>query len=260
MILHGRPEPPDTYDVEVPANDPTGRRFGEAAEAYERGRPEYPDPIVDWLLADGPHCVVDLGAGTGKLTRALVERVPTVVAVEPDPQMRAAFAERLPDTAVLAGVAEELPLPDGFADTVVVGQAWHWVDPPRALPEVARVLRPGGTLGLVWNDRDPADPWIDRLSDLLVEFGTSPDADYEVVGGPPFGPFEATEHRWVHEMTIDAIVDMVVSRSYVIALPESRRADLVARLRALAAEGRDEQTGCVPVRYVTHAYRCRLPS
>ena len=243
----------------MPANDPTGRRFGEAAAAYERGRPEYPTIVVDWLLADRPRCVVDLGAGTGKLTRALVDRVATVVAVEPDPGMRAALAERLPSTRVVDGVGERIPLPDAFADAVVAGQAWHWVDPVRAIPEVARVLRPGGTLGLVWNDRDPDDPWIDRLSEILEDFGTSPDADYEVVGGPPFGDFEATAHRWVAPMTIDGVLDMVVSRSYVIALPEDRRAQLVERVRNLAVDGQDPDTGLIPVRYVTHAYRCRTP-
>jgi SAM-dependent methyltransferase len=243
----------------VPANDPTGRRFGEAAEAYERGRPEYPSVVVDWLLADRPRRVVDLGAGTGKLTRALMDQVPTVVAVEPDPAMRTALAHRLPGASVIEGTGEDIPLRDGFADAVLAGQAWHWVDPVRALPEVARVLRPGGVLGLVWNDRDERDPWVDRLGALLVEFGTSPDGDYEVVGGAPFGPFETTEHRWTHHVTIDGVIDLVVSRSYVIALPEARRAELVQRVRDLAVLGQDPATGLVPIGYVTHAYLCRLP-
>lgn len=243
----------------MPADDPTGRRFGEAADAYERGRPEYPAAVVDWLLVDRPGTVVDLGAGTGKLTRALVDRVPRVVAVEPDPGMRGAMSARLPGTSVIEGTGEDIPLRDGYADAVVAGQAWHWVDPVRALPEVARVLRPGGLLGLVWNDRDEDDPWIQRLSALLLEFGTSPDADYEVVGGPPFGAFEKTEHRWTQHATVDRVVDMVVSRSYVIALPQEGRDALVARLVELAHDGLDPATGLVPVRYVTRGYRSRLP-
>ena len=227
--------------------------------AYERGRPEYPTAIIDWLLEDGPDRVIDLGAGTGKLTRALVERVPTVIAVEPDPGMRAVLAQHLPGSSVVEGVGEDIPIRDGWADIVVAGQAWHWVDPVRALPEVARVLRPGGTLGLVWNDRDGDDPWIDRLTEVLVAFGTSPDADYEVAGGAPFGPFETNECRWTQHATIDGVIDMVVSRSYVIALPAERREALVSQVTALAVEGADPATALVPIKYVTHGYRCRLP-
>lgn len=242
----------------MPANDPTGRRFGEAADAYERGRPEYPTAIVDWLLGDAPRRVVDLGAGTGKLTRGLIGRVETVVAVEPDEVMRAALAQRLPGTSVIAGTGEDIPLRDAYADTVVAGQSWHWVDPVRAVPEVARVLRPEGMLGLVWNDRDDADPWITRLTDLLAEFGTSPDASYEPIVGPPFGELETTEIAWTNHVTVDAVVDMVVSRSYVIALPQGRRADLVRQVREHAYEGQDRSTALVPVRYVTRGYRARL--
>ncbi len=243
----------------MPANDPTGLRFGEAAIAYERGRPEYPIAMVDWLLADGPRRVVDLGAGTGKLTRALVGRVETVVAVEPDLGMRRVLSARLPGTSMLTGTGEDIPLRDGYADAVVVGQAWHWVDPERAVPEVARVLRPGGLLGLIWNDRDEDDPWISSLSALLEEFGTSPDAGYEPRVGMPFGPLQTAEFRWTNEATVDAVLDMVTSRSYVIALADHGRAELVSRVRALASDARDPVTGHVPVRYVTRAYRAVRP-
>jgi SAM-dependent methyltransferase len=243
----------------VPANDPTGRRFGEAAAAYERGRPGYPSAMVDWLLEDAPCRVVDLGAGTGKLTRLVADRVETVVAVEPDAGMRQVLAELLPGTSVLDGTAEDIPLPDGFADAVVVGQAWHWVDPVRGVPEVARVLRPGGTLGLIWNDRDASDPWISALSVLLEEYGTSPDAGYEPLVGAPFGPLETAELSWTNEVLVATVVDISTSRSYVIALSPTRRAGLVDRLRDLADEARDPLTGLVPVRYVTRGYRARRP-
>ena len=243
----------------MPPDDPTGRRFGEAAEAYERGRPSYPDAIVDWLLDTEPGTVVDLGAGTGKLTRRLIERVATVVAVEPDPGMRAALSGALPGASVIAGTGEDIPLRDGFADAVVVGQAWHWVDHVRAAPEVARVLRPGGRLGLVWNDRREDDAWVDRLNAILQAYGTSPDAGYEPVVGPPFGELEAFEVAWVHHVTVDEVVDMVLSRSYVIALAEHRRSELVGHVRTLALDGVDPSTGLVPVSYVTHAFRCTLP-
>jgi SAM-dependent methyltransferase len=242
----------------MPANDPTGRRFGEAADAYERGRPEYPVAMVEWLLAGDPRRVVDLGAGTGKLTRALVGRVETVVAVEPDSQMRRVLSERLPGTSLLEGTAEDIPLRDGFADAVVVGQAWHWVDPVRAAAEVARVLRPGGWLGLVWNDRDEDDAWIRGLSALLVEYGTSPDAGYEPVVGAPFGPLETAEFRWIHEVPVDVVVDMIASRSYVIALDDETRTQMLSRVRDHARSAM-APSGLVPVPYVTHGYRTPRP-
>jgi SAM-dependent methyltransferase len=215
--------------------------------------------MVDWLLVDSPARVVDLGAGTGKLTRALVGRAETVVAVEPDPGMRRVLSELLPGISLLAGAGEDIPLRDGYADAVVVGQAWHWVDPMRAVPEVARVLRPGGSLGLVWNDRDERDPWIQALSSLLDEYGTSPDADYEPVVGAPFGPLDTAEVAWTHEVPVANVIDMITSRSYVIALPDDRRAELVNRLRILADEASNRATGLVPVPYVTRGYRAVRP-
>lgn len=243
----------------MPANDPTGRRFGEAAAAYERGRPEYPAAAVEWLLADQPRTVIDLGAGTGKLTRALVGRAEHVVAVEPDAGMRRVLADLLPGTSLIAGTGEDIPLRDGYADAVVAGQSWHWVDPVAASAEVARVLRPGGMLGLVWNDRDEDDPWIAGLSVILEEFGTSPDAGYEPRVEAPFGPLETFEVAWVNDMTREAVIDMVTSRSYVIALPLPVRAALVARVTAHALAALDSVTGRVPVRYVTRGYRTVRP-
>lgn len=242
----------------MPANDPTGRRFGEVALDYELGRPEYPAEAVDELLRGDPQVVVDVGAGTGKLTRALVGRVGTVIAVEPDDAMRAVLAGLLPEVTALSGVGEAIPLADASADLVVAGQAWHWVDPSRGYPEVARVLRPGGEIGLVWNDRDESDPWIGELSALLVEYGTAPDAEYVPAVLPPFGPFEAADFAWTNHVTLDVAIAMVTSRSYVIALPPDRRAELVGRVRALAEPRVDPGTGLVPVPYVTRTYRARL--
>ena len=126
--------------------------FGRSAEAYERGRPGYPDAAVDRLVAALPgRRVVDLAAGTGKLTRALVARGCDVVAVEPVAEMRALIA---PPARAVEGVAEATGLPDASADAVTVAQAFHWFDGPRALAEIHRVLRPGGVLALIWNRRD----------------------------------------------------------------------------------------------------------
>src|ERR1700753_2775966 len=150
--------------------------FGGAAAAYERGRPPYPPEALDWLLPPGARRVLDLGAGTGKLTRELVARGLDVVAVEPLEGMRAELSRVLPGTPVRAGSAEEIPLPDGAVDTVLAAQAWHWVTPERAAPEVARVLRPGGTLGLVWNERDEREPWVSRLHQIVTEQGRKKEA------------------------------------------------------------------------------------
>ena len=123
--------------------------FGAAAEAYERGRPEYPPAALDWLLPAGARDVLDLGAGTGKLTRQLVARGLNVVAVDPSGGMLEQLRAAVPGVPAMIGRAEEIPLQDGVVDAVLVAQAWHWVDPERAPREVARVLRPGGRLGLV---------------------------------------------------------------------------------------------------------------
>ena len=141
--------------------------FGAEAAAYERGRPSYPPEAIDWLLPPDARDVLDLGAGTGKLTTRLVERGLDVVAVDPIPEMLELLSNSLPDTPALLGTAEEIPLPDDSVDAVLVAQAWHWFDPERAVKEVARVLRPGGRLGLVWNTRDERLGWVKDLGRII---------------------------------------------------------------------------------------------
>ncbi|GAB2581560.1 hypothetical protein GCM10027168_12860 [Streptomyces capparidis] len=154
--------------------------FGAAAAAYERGRPPYPPEAVAWLVPEDARRVVDLGAGTGKLTRALRAPGREVVAVEPSPGMREQFSRVLPDVPVLAGAGESVPLPDSSVDALVCAQAWHWVDPERAIPEAARVLRPGGRLGLVWNTRDVSVPWVAELDRVLRDWAAVPPEDRRV--------------------------------------------------------------------------------
>ncbi|OKI41644.1 hypothetical protein A6A29_37565 [Streptomyces sp. TSRI0281] len=120
--------------------------FGEIADRYDRFRPGVPTAVLDWLLPNGCETVVDLAAGTGKLTRSLMDRVPNVVAVEPDLRMGGALARNCPRALLVTGTGERMPLPDGGADALLVSMAWHWMDPQRAMPEIARVLRDGGTL------------------------------------------------------------------------------------------------------------------
>ena len=232
--------------------------FGAAADSYQRGRPEYPQSVVEWLVPRRAKSVLDLGAGTGKLTRPLVEAGLTVTAVEPSRGMREQLAAAVPRAAVLAGAAERIPLPDASVDAVVVAHAWHWFDPALAVPEVARVLTPGGTLSLVWNDRDESVPWVAALGAIMHRqaaqvIDTSPQL------GPPFGPPERMELRWQQLVTRQEILDMVASRSYVISMQAHERDALLGEVAELLSEhpdlsGREE----IALPYIARCTRVRL--
>ena len=141
--------------------------FGGVAEAYERGRPTYPADAVQWMVGDQPSSVLELGAGTGKLTRVLVSLGHDVHATDPDAEMLAILEEQVPGTRTAVASAEDIPLADRSVDVVIAAQAFHWFDLDRALPEIARVLRPGGRLCLVWNQRNEKIPWVRRLGALI---------------------------------------------------------------------------------------------
>jgi SAM-dependent methyltransferase len=244
------------------------RSFGAAAAIYERGRPPYPPEALDWLLPPGARRVLDLGAGTGKLTRQLVSRGLDVVAVEPLDGMREQLSQVLPGTTVLDGSAEHIPLPDGSVDAVLAAQAWHWVTPERAAPEVARVLRPGGTLGLVWNERDDREPWVGALNRIVEEQGNKLAADElrahndhdNPQVGPPFGPLERHQVEWVHHGSVPEVIDMIASRSYVILLPPGQRDALLASVRQLLdTDPALARQPDVPLPYVTWCWRTRRP-
>ncbi|MGW0162639.1 methyltransferase domain-containing protein [Mycobacterium sp. NPDC003323] len=213
--------------------DPRSLSFGEEAAAYERGRPSYPPEAIDWLLPDGANKVLDLGAGTGKLTVRLVERGLDVVAVDPIPEMLDVLSSSLPDTPALLGTAEEIPLPDDSVDCVLVAQAWHWFDPQRAAAEIARVLRPGGRLGLVWNTRDERMGWVKDLGAII---GHEHDPlNHEVTLADPFGPIERTQVEWTSYLTPQALIDLVASRSYCITSPAAVRTRTLDQVRDLLA-------------------------
>jgi len=238
-----------------------GTRFGEAAEAYAEGRPGYPTAAVAWMLGDQPLTVLDLGAGTGKLTVQVVALGHHAVAVDPDASMLAGLNEALPDIDARVGTAEEIPLPDASVDAVVCGQAWHWVDVPVASREVARVLRPGGVLGLVWNIRDESVPWVAALTRAM--HGSVAErliAD----GGPavaaPFASLESRVFAWNAPRSREALVAMVHSRSYYIAADADGRATIDGRVAdVLAGVPALENTGTVDLPYETHVYRAVAP-
>lgn len=235
------------------------RSFGAAVEAYERARPGYPDAAVDWLVPEGARTVLDLGAGTGKLTRSLVARGLDVVAIEPLVEMRETLAATVPEVRALAGTAEEIPLPDASVDAITVAQAWHWVDPDRATAEAARVLRPGGTLGLIWNRRDDRVDWIVRLTEVMGS------VDVEVMDmdaveiAPPFGPTESFVTEWERPMDVDLLVEMAASRSYVITATSRRRREILAAVRQVVEADPDLGTE-FSLPYRTYCYRAALPA
>lgn len=234
--------------------------FGAAAAAYQRGRPPYPSRAIDWLVPATTRRILELGAGTGKLTRQLHERGLDVIAAEPDEQMRAELVRQLPDVAVLPDSAEALSLRDHSVDTIIAAQAWHWVDVDRALPETVRTLTPGGTLSLVWNTRDEREDWVAQLGRIMHPQGALPTHGIGVDAiQAPFAPVEHRTFEWRHPLTRAALLDLVASRSYTITRPPEDRAALLAEVRTLcdthpALAGTDEIT----MPYITHCYRTRL--
>ena len=207
--------------------------FGSAAAAYERGRPSYPPEAIDWLLPTGARKVLDLGAGTGKLTTRLVERGLDVVAVDPIPDMLEVLSASLPNTLALEGTAEEIPLEDNSVDAVLVAQAWHWVDPERAVPEVARVLRPGGRLGLVWNTRDERLGWVRELGEIIGSDGDR--GRFDVALPAQFTEPQRHQVEWTNYLTPQALIDLVASRSYCITSPTEVRTRTLHQVRELLA-------------------------
>lgn len=215
------------------SKDDRSLSFGSAAAAYERGRPSYPPEAIDWLLPRGARDVLDLGAGTGKLTTRLVERGLDVVAVDPIADMLELLRSSLPETRALLGTAEEIPLEDNSVDVVLVAQAWHWVDPGRAIPEIARVLRPGGRLGLVWNTRDERLGWVRELGQIIGSDGDG--GRFNVTFPEPFGEPERHQVEWTNYVTPQALIDLVASRSYCITSPTEVRTKTLDRVRELLA-------------------------
>ncbi len=242
--------------------DARAASFGPTAAAYARARPGYPVSAVDWLLPSGAARVLDLGAGTGKLTTALVARGLEVVALDPSRPMLAELRRACPSAEALEGRAEAIPLADGSVDAVVVAQAWHWFDAERAAVEIARVLRPGGTLGLVWNTRDKTVEWVTRF-ERVVDCGDSPAYDGVPVVPPPFGGDEAVTFPWELPFDEAALLDLTASRSAFLVLPGPARATMLEGVRDLfdeiaSASHGDPDRRFVAMPYLTRGFRYTL--
>ena len=228
--------------------------FGGVADAYERSRPGYPEAAVAWLAGSTPGDVVDLGAGTGKLTRSLAALGHRVTAVEPLEEMLAQLRANLPDVRTLTGGAEAIPLPDASADVVTCAQAFHWFDHGRALVEIARVLRPAGRLALVWNMRDESEIWVEELSDAIVgRTGLDRGAIEPIERSGLYGTVERAVFEHAQQVDRTTMRELVLSRSYCAILPEEEREPILQRVDDLFAErARD---GVVRVPYLTECFR-----
>jgi SAM-dependent methyltransferase len=226
--------------------------FGAIAEDYDRFRPGPPVEAVRWIVPPHRHLAVDIGAGTGALTRLLVDAVERVVAAEPDLRMAALLARNVPGADVVSARAEELPLDTGIADAVVGASMWHWVDPERAAVEVARVLRPGGVLGLLWSGPDRTQPWV---ADVLTAARPQGNADaargrrHRHDGGlPADAPFSEPETHtveWSLPVTRSSLVELACTYSEFIILSENektaRRQAVTDAVLAHQAGGADDE-------------------
>ncbi|MDQ2984865.1 MAG: methyltransferase domain-containing protein [Actinomycetota bacterium] len=238
--------------------------FGRAAEEYELGRPEWPAELIDQVGLPHDAEVLDLGAGTGKLTRLLVSRFARVVAVEPDDAMRAVLERVVPKAEAYAGAAEAIPLPDASVDAVFSAEAFHWFASPEVVGEIGRVLRHGGAFAFVWNipegEMEPEFPEeADRLLDEAFAKGGAPGLPKVLSGewraafeGSRFGDLhEAELERWI-EQTRDQLVAQLLSISSIAALSDDERRDFGERFGELVPDVRWRS------RYRTVAYWTRL--
>jgi SAM-dependent methyltransferase len=241
--------------------------FAAGAATYEKGRPDFPRGVTGWLsgaLGLGPGKVaVDLGAGTGKFTPRLLETRAEVIAVEPVAAMRDRLVARLPAVRALEGTAEAIPLADGSVDAVICAQAFHWFASSAALAEIHRVLRPGGSLGLIWNVRDESVPWVAAITDIIRPYeGDAPryasGAWRLLFPADGFSPLDEVHFANPHVGPAEAvIVDRTLSISFIAALPAEEREAVATEVRALIAATPDlASRDTVAFPYDTAAFSC----
>lgn len=240
--------------------------YGRAAETYARARPGYPPQLVPWLLTQlGTRDLLEIGAGTGKLTRLLISAGARVTAVEPVAAMREHLAG-LATVEVLAARAEELPLPDASVAAAIFSQSLHWTDAPAALAELDRVLVARGHIGLVWSFRDTSAPWQAELDELLARLrGDAPhsrDGRWQAaVAASAFAVVDQVTWRWAHETDVRGVLERMRSVSYVAALDAAARDAVAVRVRELLARrlGVHCDTDPVEFPYATEAYVLARP-
>jgi SAM-dependent methyltransferase len=251
----------------VAMHEAAAKGFAREAQAYARGRPEYPVALDQWLRddlkLDETRTVVDLGAGTGKFTRRLLATGANIIAVEPVQEMLAQLTQIVPTVAARSGTAENIPVNNGAVDAVVCAQSFHWFATKAALKEIHRVLRPGGSLGLIWNVRDESLDWAAAMTAIMAPYeGDSPryrSGEWrKLFPAEGFGPLREKHFR--NDQTgapEQVIVDRVLSTSFIAALDRPQQHIVAARLRDLIARtpelgGRDDVT----VPYETFAFSC----
>lgn len=231
--------------------------FQEGGEHYDLVRPGYPEDSLDFLL-DGTgevRDVLDVGAGTGKYTERLVARGWRVSAIDPSTDMLAQLRAKLPDVQAITGTAEEIGLPDQSMDLAVVAQAWHWCEPLAASTELGRVLRPGATLGLVWNQIDVRIPWVHRLS-RIMHAGDVHKPDFRPHVGPEFDGLKAHESTWGQRTTPEGLLELAKSRSYYLNASDAVRAKVTANLRWYLFEHLGHAPGeDLALPYITQTWR-----
>jgi SAM-dependent methyltransferase len=269
------------------SSEEKGRRsasFGEAATQYEKFRPGPPVEAVDWMLQSRPGSVVDLGAGTGAMTKLLLERADHVIAVEPDERMLEMLALNLPHVTAVTGRGEAIPLPDASVDAVLASSSWHWMDPEQTLREVARVLAPGGVLGAVWSGPDPEGPFVAQAQALLSqradgestaaapaegagEVGLAsavidPDLPPPVLNIPADSPFAQPEHHvitWDVALNADELIGLLGTFSWIITMSEAQRSRVFAEARRLLKDALGIAGDVtVDLQYRAEAWRARL--
>jgi SAM-dependent methyltransferase len=257
--------------------------FGAVASTYERFRPGPPPAAMVWMLPDTARTVVDLGAGTGAMTKDLVGQVDRVIAIEPDDRMREILAVNLPEVTALQGTGESMPLNTSSVDVVLASSSWHWMDPDRARDETARVLVPGGTLGVVWSGPDPDGPFISQAQAMLSEMSSGqngpapiadgdPDLGREVMDtenrveavlripdGSPFAQPEHTTLTWDVPLTADELIGLLGTMSWIITMSDDRRAHVISEARRVLRDGLGISGDVtVDVQYLAEVWRTHL--
>ena len=249
--------------------NPMARKgFQASADAYERGRPDYPAAAIDFLaevcgIRQGAR-VIELGAGTGKFTRLLTRTNASFLAIEPVEGMRTKFASLSPEIEIQEGNAERIPSAAEAAEVVLAAQAFHWFNGEKALAEIHRVLKPGGTLGLIWNVRDESIEWVAELTRII---------DVYEQGAPRYKTFEwkrafrdsrlfaPLQHRsfdYRFRCTVGAFMDRIASTSFIASLPEELRESVLQQIRTLIGQHRlTKGQSTIETAYKTDVYWCR---